>query len=259
MTQFILILILLCRFIDPDPSGFAGGLNFFTYANGNPVSYLDPFGLGAVESDIGGSWVNQIASALGVDNSMAAQQERQETLISAANFASLGLAEDFSASVFGQNLHGADVSGIQRGVSTFNLAMAVMPVLRIEGATTRLATDGAEILAGETAEGGGAQTFEILDGVRRAKANDLLGNQTVSANIFNADSQLIGQQNIPISSLLSPNKAAIDLSTQTAVDRYMSIQNALRQGQALPPINVMQGSRGAPVSQIIFDTTGGAH
>jgi RHS repeat-associated protein len=37
----------LCRFINPDPSGFAGGLNFDAYANGNPVSYLDPFGLDA--------------------------------------------------------------------------------------------------------------------------------------------------------------------------------------------------------------------
>jgi RHS repeat-associated protein len=35
----------LCRFINPDPSGFAGGLNHYAYANGNPVSYLDPFGL----------------------------------------------------------------------------------------------------------------------------------------------------------------------------------------------------------------------
>ena len=37
----------ICRFINPDPSGFSGGLNFYTYANGNPVSYLDPFGLDA--------------------------------------------------------------------------------------------------------------------------------------------------------------------------------------------------------------------
>ena len=35
----------LCRFINPDPSGFAGGLNFYCYANGNPISYIDPFGL----------------------------------------------------------------------------------------------------------------------------------------------------------------------------------------------------------------------
>ena len=35
----------ICRFINPDPSGFVGGLNFYAYADGNPVSYLDPFGL----------------------------------------------------------------------------------------------------------------------------------------------------------------------------------------------------------------------
>ena len=38
----------LCRFVSADPSGFAGGPNYYAYANGNPVSYLDPFGLGAV-------------------------------------------------------------------------------------------------------------------------------------------------------------------------------------------------------------------
>ncbi len=49
----------LCRFINADPSGFAGGLNFYAYANGNPVSYLDPFGLGAT-----GGWGDQLASWL---------------------------------------------------------------------------------------------------------------------------------------------------------------------------------------------------
>lgn len=35
----------ICRFLNSDPSGFSGGLNFYTYANGNPVSYEDPMGL----------------------------------------------------------------------------------------------------------------------------------------------------------------------------------------------------------------------
>jgi RHS repeat-associated protein len=35
----------LCRFINPDPTGFSGGMNFYAFANGNPISYLDPFGL----------------------------------------------------------------------------------------------------------------------------------------------------------------------------------------------------------------------
>ncbi len=46
----------LCRFINPDPSGFAGGLNWYAFADGNPISLIDPFGLGAVESG-GYSWL----------------------------------------------------------------------------------------------------------------------------------------------------------------------------------------------------------
>jgi hypothetical protein len=35
----------ICRFINPDPIGFSGGLNWYVYADGNPVNYLDPYGL----------------------------------------------------------------------------------------------------------------------------------------------------------------------------------------------------------------------
>ena len=36
----------ICRFLNPDPSGFSGGLNFYAFADGNPISEEDPFGLG---------------------------------------------------------------------------------------------------------------------------------------------------------------------------------------------------------------------
>jgi len=35
----------ICRFINPDPIGFSGGLNWYMFADGNPVNYLDPYGL----------------------------------------------------------------------------------------------------------------------------------------------------------------------------------------------------------------------
>lgn len=51
----------ICRFINPDPSGFAGGLNWYAYADGNPISLIDPFGLGAVEGWGGATatWINR--------------------------------------------------------------------------------------------------------------------------------------------------------------------------------------------------------
>jgi RHS repeat-associated protein len=41
----------ICRFVNPDPSGFKGGLNLYAHAYGNPVSLLDPFGLCAELND----------------------------------------------------------------------------------------------------------------------------------------------------------------------------------------------------------------
>jgi hypothetical protein len=54
----------ICRFISQDPSGFAGGLNMFQFADGNPISEMDPFGLG-YWSDVGQVWVGYGQAAVG--------------------------------------------------------------------------------------------------------------------------------------------------------------------------------------------------
>ena len=55
----------LCRFLNPDPSGFSGGLNFYAYANGNPVSYEDPMGLWAGPDDLAFTGAGAIIGAAG--------------------------------------------------------------------------------------------------------------------------------------------------------------------------------------------------
>ncbi len=47
----------LCRFLNPDPSGFRGGLNMYAAFNGNPVSYSDPTGMVAVGDNQNLSWL----------------------------------------------------------------------------------------------------------------------------------------------------------------------------------------------------------
>ena len=54
----------ICRFINADPSGFGGGLNFYCYADGNPISQLDPFGLDAWS--VAGNFAEGVAIGAGV-------------------------------------------------------------------------------------------------------------------------------------------------------------------------------------------------
>jgi len=56
----------VCRFMNADPSGFGGGLNWYAFADGNPISLIDPFGLGAQNVGLG-SWLGQAAGGFFVD------------------------------------------------------------------------------------------------------------------------------------------------------------------------------------------------
>lgn len=56
----------ICRFTSADPTGFNGGLNWFTFANGNPTSLLDPFGLHVSGDSDNSGLLNNNLSYLGV-------------------------------------------------------------------------------------------------------------------------------------------------------------------------------------------------
>ena len=138
----------LCRFLNPDPSGFNGGLNFYAYANGNPITYLDPFGLGAINDKLlTPTWANA-----------PTPEEKQvgEFLAAIVNLATLGTANIISAAITGTDLAGDQQLSVDDAmeqsleVGTFEVSLlAALP------------TDGASLEADAILEGTGAGAGDI--------------------------------------------------------------------------------------------------
>ena len=133
----------ICRFLNPDPAGFSGGLNFYAYADGNPVNYLDPFGLcaesGGFFSWLGqaatgfaeGAWdtVSGLASAVWhIDQTAAGLWNAATHPLQTLDALSLALAE------YADVAFGGDPRAIGRGV--FELAAMALPVTKVKYAGT---------------------------------------------------------------------------------------------------------------------------
>ena len=94
--------------------------------------------------------------------------------------------------------------------------------------------------------GGMAQTYEITDGVRRAKAADIAGHDTIWAEVGNSSKE----EKIPVRALLSPKKV-IDVSSQRELARWDSIKRWMaRQPDLFPPIHIAPGSNGTPIEEV---------
>jgi len=119
--------------------------------------------------------------------------------------------------------------------------LAVMIMLPGSGAVDA----SLDTLVAETTAG---QTYQIMDGVRRATAANLTGATTIQAEILDANMVSQGVQQVPISSLLSP-KEFIDLSGSGAY-RWNRVLEGTQSGATLPPIQITPGSVGTPIRNV---------
>jgi hypothetical protein len=97
LSSSLFAFVSVCRFINADPAGFSGGLNFYAFADGNPISMADPFGVGAM--GFGGfSWINYSANDRIHDEFMAGYTQMQAQMASAWNTpANLSAGQAFSS------------------------------------------------------------------------------------------------------------------------------------------------------------------
>ena len=160
----------LCRFINPDPTGFAGGLNHYAYANGNPVSLVDPFGLGAVGESGGSSWLNTYNSFASV---MVPGQSAWNDAQSAWQAGNYGMAALDTLNMIGQQV---------LFVATLGASSETTPMLNTANRALRLpATDstltGSQTLGYTTPNG----SVFLQSGLSRAQQLSTLEHESVHA------------------------------------------------------------------------------
>ena len=78
------------------------------------------------------------------------------------------------------------------------------------------------------------QTFEIIDGVRRAKSYELLGRAVIPAEIIDEEGNTVAKRDVPIDSLRVLTKRSIDVSTQRDWERFMKTFNQVKAGLPTP-------------------------
>lgn len=144
------------------------------------------------------------------------------------------------------------VHGVRTAIAPHDIALMGMGGIGGRAVSSAGAETAAAI--GATEGIGGKVTFEVIDGVRRAKSFQMLGKETIDANIFDGSGNLLKTQPVSVNSLLSPNKSAIELFTEKDKNRFFNLFNDLKSGSPLKrPIDVNVGSRGIPIKDIEFD------
>ena len=100
--------------------------------------------------------------------------------------------------------------------------------------------------------------YEIIEGVRRAKAARLAGHHQIRAKVYDASGAvLLEVRDISLDDLYCPSKSVIERITPRQERRWQDVWRAAsRQPPIFPPIAVRAGSRGVPLDQVGFDFRG---
>lgn len=127
----------LSRFISQDPIGLSGGVNWYGYANGNPVEFIDPLGESYAEAYVG------FVDGLTQDGFLGSRNLR--TMLG-LNDPSIYCSPDYQAG-FGNGDFGTNFLGVLGGVRPGRLGG---PVTRgqIEGISRTLASRGWTVTGG---------------------------------------------------------------------------------------------------------------
>jgi hypothetical protein len=120
----------------------------------------------------------------------------------------------------------------------------------VSGSPVAAKVDGAAVTVAR--EGSGA--FEIIDGVRRAKAVSLAGRSSIPAEVM-VQGKIVQRLELSVDALRSP-KASIDISNAAKMQRWQITLGQTQVGSVPPPILVQPGSSGTRIGNVFLDAAG---
>lgn len=95
--------------------------------------------------------------------------------------------------------------------------------------------------------------FSINDGVRRAKAAEMVGRKTIPAHVFSPDGRFLYQSDVPIDCLYSPKSMIERISPADEARWTRAVAGAASHEILFPPIEVQAGTRGVKLDDVEFD------
>jgi hypothetical protein len=97
--------------------------------------------------------------------------------------------------------------------------------------------------------------YQIVDGVRRARAFYLAGYSTIRAVVLHPDGTTESEKDVSLDPLYSPLDT-IDMSTRAQAGRFWRIWNAVKSGKGsqLPSILIERGNRGTLIKDVGWKT-----
>jgi len=146
------------RFLSEDPAGFAGGLNLYAYANGDPVNLMDPFGLGPATS----FWNHGIGAIMeGAADGFRQGLDNLNNTLTFGLYDHMGWSRSYENVGWEHDL-GRSLAAVPRDLALAATAGAAASAAR-QGATSALSalTNRASLAAGPSLPQGGAQIVHV--------------------------------------------------------------------------------------------------
>lgn len=101
-----------------------------------------------------------------------------------------------------------------------------------------------------------ADHYQIIDGVRRAKAARLAGHSSICAEIVDRNGHITEESQVAIDVLLSP-KRAVRRITKADEERWgRALKGAKNSELPFPPILIQPGEKGTAMHDVSFDFGG---